>query len=149
MTEIDFYLLPANSTRLAFALRLCNKVHKIGHKVFIYTEDETQSEAVSTGLWNFSNSGFLANEIISAQNTTMPVQSPIRIAHDICEQSAPLHDNDVLINLSLKIPPHFSRFQRHVEIIEENEAIKQKLRQHYSFYKQRGYPLNTHKIEKL
>jgi DNA polymerase-3 subunit chi len=53
----------------------------------------------------------------------------------------------VLINLTLGIPPNFSRFQRSVEIIAGDEAIKEKLRKNYSFYKQRGYPLTMHNLK--
>lgn len=148
MTEIDFYILKAEQSRADFAALLCHKVFSLGHKVFICTENKEQSELLSEQLWNIKPDSFLANEIIDKESEAQSGKSPIKISHNICEQSAPLLDNDVLINLTLDIPPHFSRFKRSVEIIDQNERIKEKLRNNYSFYKQRGYPLKLHDLTK-
>ncbi len=149
MTEIDFYILSNAQSRLDFASRLCNKVYQLGHKVFIYTEDTLQSQQLSQVLWDLKPESFLANDIIDTeqgearQNSS---HSPIQISHNICKDSAPRLENEVLINLSLDIPPIFSRFKRSVEIIDNNEESKEKLRENYRFYQQRGYPLKTHKL---
>lgn len=148
MTKIDFYLLDEQQSRMAFAVRLCNKLFGIGHEVFVFTEHKDQSEQLSKELWHYTPESFLANSIVDAEQVdARDNKSPIKIAHNICKDSAPLLDNDVLINLSLEVPPHFSRFKRHVEIIGDGEQVKQKLRENYSFYKQRGYPLEMHKLD--
>lgn len=146
MTEIDFYILNARQNRLDFAAKLCHKVYTMGHKVFICTEDKAQSDRLSENLWSLNSDSFLANQIIDTETDQPRSASPIKISHNICDQSAPLLDNDVLINISLEVPPNFSRFKRSVEIIDQNEEVKEKLRSNYSFYKQRGYPLRTHDL---
>jgi len=148
MTEIDFYILKAQQSRLDFASKLCHKVYTLGHKVFVCTENKEQSEMLSHTLWEISPDSFLANEIIDKDSENVASKSPIKISHNICDQSAPLIDNDVLINLTLAIPPNFSRFKRSVEIINQDEKVKEKLRDNYSFYKQRGYPLKMHDLNK-
>lgn len=148
MTEIDFYILKNEQNRLDFATQLCRKVFSLGHNIFVCTENKAQSEQLSEQLWRFSADSFLANEIIDKDTLQHTAKSPIKISHNICEQSAPVLDNDVLINLSLEIPPHFSRFKRSVEITDQNAHVKEKLRNNYSFYKQRGYPLTVHDLNK-
>jgi len=51
----------------------------------------------------------------------------------------PDHHHDVLINLSSPQPNFFSRFQRVLEVVIQDEAILSQTRQHYKFYKERGY----------
>ncbi len=151
MTEIDFYLLGEQESRFGFACKLINKIFSLGNSIFVCTESEKDSHEISSALWNFASSSFLANEIIvvpEKQENKIESRTPIRICHNICDQSAPLAGNDVLVNLSLSVPPHFSRFIRHVEIISGDEATKEKLRDNYRFYQQRGYPLKFHHLDK-
>jgi len=150
MTELDFYILNKPQTRIDFVAKLCLKVHGLGHKIFIYTESLEQSQVCSDALWAAKPSSFLANEIIDVNIEdnleAISHKSPIKISHNICNDSAPLLDNDILINLSLEVPPIFSRFNRAVEVIDSDETVKKKLRNNYRFYQQRGYTLKTHQI---
>jgi DNA polymerase-3 subunit chi len=149
MTEIDFYLLGEGESRVAFAIRLCSKIFGLGHSIFISTETEEHSQSLSKQLWQFQSGSFLANEVLlvsSNPSESLESKTPIKISHNICEQSAPLENNDVLINLGVEIPPHFSRFKRHVEIIGDDDSVKEKLRNNYRFYQQRGYPLKLHQL---
>ncbi|RYG01950.1 MAG: DNA polymerase III subunit chi, partial [Chitinophagaceae bacterium] len=52
--------------------------------------------------------------------------------------------HDVLINLSRHIPDYFSRFDRLSEVVIQESAILENTREHYRFYKQRGYPITQH-----
>jgi DNA polymerase-3 subunit chi len=49
-----------------------------------------------------------------------------------------------LINLSSTIPAYFAQFERVIELVTEDN--KQSAREHYSFYKERGYPLHHHTL---
>jgi len=159
MTEIDFYLLaqqgphPAKSQldpRMEFAVRLCHKVVSLGHQVFICTENEEYSQTLSAALWQYRPESFLANQIIDSQNPEIKVlPKTINISHNICKDSAPALGNDLLINLSLEIPAIFSRFNRHIEIVSDDESIKEKFRNHWAFYQQRGYSLKKHDLRKF
>jgi DNA polymerase-3 subunit chi len=51
----------------------------------------------------------------------------------------------VLINLSDDVPAYFSRFERLLEIIDA--AKPEPGRKRYQYYLDRGYPLQTHKIQ--
>lgn len=56
----------------------------------------------------------------------------------------PISHHDVLINLGDDIPLYFSRFDRVLEIVEAAQPEAGRAR--YQFYRERGYPLQTHKI---
>ena len=53
---------------------------------------------------------------------------------------------DLLISLRSKIPTHFSRFERLAEVVTQDQAILTETREHFAFYRERGYPVETHKI---
>jgi DNA polymerase-3 subunit chi len=45
----------------------------------------------------------------------------------------------LLINLSASVPAYFAQFERVIELVTEDN--KAQAREHYSYYKERGYPL--------
>ena len=53
---------------------------------------------------------------------------------------------DVLVNLADQVPLFFSRFTRVAEIVDGDENRKQQARERFRFYRDRGYPLNSHDI---
>jgi DNA polymerase-3 subunit chi len=52
----------------------------------------------------------------------------------------------VLINLASEVPEFFSRFERLIECVDHEESVKAAGRQRFRFYREHGYPLNTHNI---
>ena len=54
--------------------------------------------------------------------------------------------SDIMVNLSGKIPDFSQRFQRIIEIVINNEAQKEKSRNHYREYRRRQYEIHTHNI---
>ena len=67
-------------------------------------------------------------------------KTPIFIHH----QPQPNGERPLLINLSATIPTWFAQFERVIELVTEDNKLE--ARQHYSFYKDRGYPLNHHNL---
>ena len=55
--------------------------------------------------------------------------------------------NEVLINLSAEVPLIFSHFERVAEIIPEGEENRNSGRERFRFYRDRGYPLQSHNIK--
>jgi DNA polymerase-3 subunit chi len=56
--------------------------------------------------------------------------------------------NGLLINLSEKVPEFFSRYERVAEIVVQDVTITNRTRANYRFYRDRGYPLETHNLRK-
>ena len=54
--------------------------------------------------------------------------------------------HQILINLQPGIPTWFSRFDRVIEIIYQDDEYEQSKRDNFLFYKQRGYALSYHDL---
>ncbi len=141
MTRVDFYILEesAASARQHFACRLAEKAWQQGHKVYIHTEDATQSNLLDEMLWTFHADSFLPHSLDDAADADTV---RVHIGHG----DEPLHHDDVLINLGREVPLFFSRFKRVAEVITAEEPVRQAGRERYRFYRERGYPMESHNI---
>ena len=146
MTRVDFYILSGDSAdqRLELACRLAEKALASGQQLFIHTQDSETCSRLDEKLWTFRAESFVAHRAISAGDSSFE-DEPVVIAHDV----EPDGSRPVLINLALdddKPPVFFSRFERTLEIINDQPTIKSAGRNRWNFYKQHNYPLNHHKI---
>ena len=57
--------------------------------------------------------------------------------------------HDLLINLDLKVPPFAKAFARVAEVVVEDPAIRQAARESFRFYREQGYPLQDHRLQRL
>ncbi|WP_303903574.1 DNA polymerase III subunit chi [Thiohalomonas denitrificans] len=142
MTRIDFYILKASSAgeREMFACRLTEKAFEQGHRIYIHVADETAVARLDELLWTFRADSFLPHERLDIPDAD--IDTPIHIGSG--EEPGP-HD-DVLINLADDVPLFFSRFRRVAEVIAGDEAHRATGRERYRFYRDRGYPLEAHKL---
>ena len=140
LTQIDFYILPEDQRfdPLHYTCRLIEKVYRLGHEIYVYCRDEKQSTKVDEMLWQMDPASFIPHNQLSEQS-----RSPILLGCD----HPPDHHGEVMVNLAGDIPNFFSRFRRVAEIVPGNPEYRTKSRQNYLFYKERGYPLNTHNIK--
>jgi DNA polymerase-3 subunit chi len=58
-----------------------------------------------------------------------------------------LPEADVLIILTDERPTFYARFKRVIEIVDGDDQSKLNAREHYRFYRDCGYPLQTHTID--
>jgi DNA polymerase-3 subunit chi len=61
----------------------------------------------------------------------------------------PGQHQDLLVNLDLRIPEFFKRFARIAEIVVEDPAIRLAARESFRFYREQGYPLQDHRLQRL
>ncbi|MBT5331070.1 MAG: DNA polymerase III subunit chi [Porticoccaceae bacterium] len=145
MTSIDFYVLsdgPENALEL-LACKLSEKALKAGNQIFIQTSDESQTGLLSELLWSHKPASFLPHELATElQQESSATSSPICIGH----KEAPEQCEQLLINLSQKIPPAYARFERVLELVPPQQEARAALRENYGHYKDRGYPIKTHEI---
>src|SRR3569623_648380 len=135
MTRIDFHTNVAD--KLGFACRLARKARAANCQVVMLADNQTQLAALDEALWTFSDQDFLPH--VKADHA-LAAQTPIVLA-DSDEAELPHHQ--VLINLSMRTPTHFARFERLIEIVSADDAARLAGRERYRYYQQRGYPL-TH-----
>jgi DNA polymerase-3 subunit chi len=69
-------------------------------------------------------------------------QTPILIGADPDE----LASADVIISLDAEPPDFFGRFQRLLEIVSSEPGDRDRARQRFRFFRERGYPLDTHDL---
>ncbi len=148
MTKVSFYVLqsePAGGNgRFALACRIAEKALRAGvdsgQTAYIHCPDEHSLSLLDDLLWTFRQGSFIAHErlaLVQDWNDTAPVI--------IGSGTPPEQLNAVMINLAEDVPLFFSRFERVAELVDP--AGRETGRQRYQFYKDRGYPLETHKIE--
>ena len=142
MTRVDFYIIEdsAATARQHFVCRLAEKAWQQGHKVYIHTDDAGQSSLLDDLLWTFRDGSFLPHSLDSGPDADSVM---VHIGHS----DEPLHHDDVLINMGQSVPLFFSRFKRVAEVIAGDEQAKQAGRERFRFYRERGYPLESHTIK--
>ena len=56
---------------------------------------------------------------------------------------------DLLVNLDLKVPAFASKFARVAEVVVEDPTIRAAARESFRFYREQGYPLQDHRLQRL
>ena len=133
MTRIDFYQLDAARHHPdQVVCRLCQKAYDNRQLTLLLTRDRQHSEHLDHRLWTFTDDSFLPHDAEEVDGFVTPI-----LIHD---NPDPHGDRQLLINLSPSIPPWFAQFERVIELVTDENRTQ--AREHYSFYKERGYPLN-------
>ena len=141
MTRVDFYILPdsAPSGRDHFTCRLADIAYRRKQHVYVFAQSKDQAIALDNLLWSFQAGSFVPHALYPSEKATF---TPILIGHD----GVPDSGHEVLINLAPTVPSFFSRFERVTEVVNQDATIKQKGRERFRFYRDRGYALETHTL---
>lgn len=141
MTRVDFYVLSSQSEQeyTEFACRLTEKAYKLGHKVYVYTNEVDGVRVLDDKLWTFRDRAFVPHKRAELDGWDDAV--PVHVG-DV----APLGHADVLINLSSSVPPFFAKFERIAELIDNRDAIKLQGRERFKRYKEQGCNVTTHQV---
>lgn len=149
MTKVDFYILndSAIQQRHVFACRLAEKAYKLGHQVYIHSDDEAQANAIDQLLWSHRPGSFVPHQLEAAGNAAQALPNPPAVQVGFEQgQGSSASLNGLLINLSDQVPGFFSRFERVSEIVIQEPGITTATREHYKFYRDRGYALQNHDL---
>lgn len=141
MTRVDFYILQpaARGNRYTLACRLAEKALEQEHRVLISVTGDEELRHMDRLLWTWREQSFIPHGILGKADAGL---NPILINAG----SDPADEHDVLINLRPEIPDYFSRFARVAECVDQDAAQKASSRDRYRFYRDHGYPLNSHQI---
>jgi DNA polymerase III subunit chi len=142
MTRVDFYLqqAPASASLEMLVCRLVDKVFRQGRQAYILTPDPASSARLDELLWTFSAGSFIPHAMVVDDRAESPV--PVLIGH----LEPPAVWQDVLVTLRPEIAGCFSRFERVAEFVGTQDDDKERARERFRFYRDRGYPLETHEI---
>lgn len=137
MTRVDFYQLnPQQHNQDRVVCQLCQKAYDNNQKTLLLTQSPQQTAHLDRQLWIFNDDSFIPHDAEESDSFLSPI-----LIHD---QPDPQGERQLLINLSPLVPSYFAQFERVIELVTEDN--KQSAREHYSFYKERGYPLNHHTL---
>lgn len=135
MTSIDFYFNAPD--RLQVACRLAGKAMKQNQRVLIYAPQAELAARIDKMLWTWPATGFVPH---CAVHAPLARETPVLIASgDETPEGC-----EILLNLDADCPPHFERFPRLLEVIDE--AGREAGRSRYRFYKERGYHIANHDL---
>lgn len=137
MTQIDFYT--GVGDRALTACTLAGKALARGMRMMILTADDGWTQRLDTLLWTQPATGFLPH--CRASHRLAPL-TPIILDH----VAEPVVHEQILLNLRDDLPPHFSRFERLIELVGEDEEERQQARARFRFYRDRGYEIRTHDL---
>ena len=122
------------------ACRVADKAFRNGHRVYVLVNDGQQAAELDQLMWTFSQGSFTPHETFSGSIENE--QTPILIGTG----EAPDSWHDILITLTEDVPPFFSRFERVIEIVGNDESQKKNARDRFRFYRDRGYALQSHPV---
>jgi len=147
LTRIDFYYDVKDI--LSFASRMARKLYyekivSAKQPLVIRCKDQSHCEEVSYSIQNFSKKDFLPCAQFSDKSALL---FPI-ILSTVSEIPLWADDIIVLLNLDTKIEMTFSSYCRVIEIVDQTELNRQKGRERYKYYKERGYEIFGHRIDK-
>lgn len=138
MAEIDFYVLqgapPPDPQQ--FACRLLDTVYRRGLEVHVHVADEAAARALDERLWSFDAGAFLPHRVVGTAG-----RAPVWIGWQ-----PPVQPGEVLLNLAGEVPHFFSGFRRVLELVPADPTGRERARQRYRFYRERGYPLRQHTL---
>ena len=139
MTKVDFYT--GSSDKLRTACQLSHKAMQNGLRVLLHTPDETITETLDKLLWHYPATAFIPH---CRSDDAAANEMPVVLGH----QQETFPHSELLISLHTTCLPFFSRFERVIEIVSENEEDARTGRERYKFYKDRGYEMRHFDLRK-
>jgi DNA polymerase III subunit chi len=137
MTRIDFHFNAPD--KLGYGCRLVRKIYRAGQRVVVCCDDPARLAQFDEALWSFSQLDFIPHVMAGDR---LAARTPVVLAG--ADSELPHHE--VLVNLGDAMPPGFASFQRLIEVVTAEPADRERARDRFRFYKDRGYPMDTHDL---
>lgn len=142
VTRVDFYVLGQGAdmdARDRFVARLTQRARRDQLRVYIHVPTAADASRLDGVLWEHPEGAFLPHGIVGSPEAA---RAPVRIGH----AAPPADEHEMLINLGEQIPEFFSSFARVAEVVAGDQAARARSREHFRFYRDRGYPLGHHEV---
>lgn len=142
MPEVTFYILKSESLydRYFFACRLIEKAYKNGKFCYVLLDSFEQCQRLDDMLWTFRAGSFIPHQLFTGTEPEINTQALIGTL------DAPPNWQNVVFNLSSKMPQNWQNAERILEILDNNETTKIPARQRFTAYKQAGANVTHHNI---
>lgn len=112
-----------------------------GVRVVLHTADEATANKLDQLLWHYPATAFIPHCRSGAVDAE---HMPVIVSY--AEEKFPHHE--LLISLHDECVTFFSRFERVMEIVAQDEASALLGRERFKFYRDRGYELTHHDLRK-
>lgn len=139
-TRVDFYVLAegARLNRERLICRLAGKAYAHGKRAYIHTGTNEEAMRLDDLLWTFEDIGFLPHE--RAEDRPNP-DTPILVGCGTEPQTA-----TVLITTAHPVPAFIERYERVLEVVDQDPERLKRSRQRYRDYQARGLSPHKHDI---
>lgn len=137
MTRVEFY--SSAEPKLQVACRLAATAVRKKSRVVIYAPDGDTARSLDRLLWTYQAIGFVPHCLA---HHALASETPIVIAGEAAE----MPHYQVMLNLHSESPPSFSRFERLIELVGEDESDRRMARERYRYYRERGYEISHHEL---
>ncbi len=131
MTKVDFYT--GSEDKLRTACQLSHKAIQNGLRVMLHVPDADTADKLDKLLWHYPATAFMPH---CRSNSDEAATMPVIIGIDEI-----FHHSELLISLHSICLPFFSRFERVIEIVGQDDEDAKLGRERYGFYRDRGYEL--------
>ena len=108
-------------------------------------DDQQQQAELDELLWAYPPASFLPHQMVHNSDTGTLTDTPaagINLNPGNQEPSV----KSIYINLSSKIPSSLEGVERLVEVVIQEPSVLAQTRQHFKFYRDQGYPIQSHPI---
>jgi DNA polymerase-3 subunit chi len=139
VTKVDFYT--GSTDKLRTACQLSHKAMQNGLRVLLHTPDKTVTDALDKLLWHYPATAFIPH---CRSHEAAASEMPVVLGH----QEEPFPHSELLISLHTACLPFFSRFERLIEIVSQDEEDACLGRERFKFYKDRGYEMRHFDLRK-
>ena len=145
MPEVSFYILSSRSLpeRYLFACKLIEKAYRSGQFCYVYTDTLQQCQQLDDQLWTFRKNSFIPHQIYDGNDNETPNYGQTVL---IGMHAAPEKWQKLIFNLSSKYPDNLRKAERILEILDNNEELKQAGRQRFRQYNEDGFNTTTYKM---
>lgn len=146
-TQVMFYILrdekgnddnADTSSAFYHACLQASHFYRQNQRVFIYTEDQQQSEQIDELLWAFDSDSFVPHNLSG--------EGPRQGAAVEISNQAPQGRRPVLINLTSTVPEFANQFQFIVDFVPSDESQKQQARERFKTCRQWGFQVNNQTV---
>ena len=139
--QIDFYVLQEQSLggRFKLACRIVEKVYRLGHQVYVRTDNSDDANILDDLLWTFSQNSFVPHQLCT--------ESESRESPGVIGEHPPAAEGiDVVSSVADGPVSDFTAYPRIVEIVGYEDDEKTSGRNRFRYYREHGVEPNTHRI---
>ena len=141
MPRVDFYVLGEVSAdaRLRLACTLAEKAYGESLKVFVLASDAEEARRLDELMWTWRDRSFVPHDLVESAG-----EDPAPVLIGTALEQSPSHE--VLLNLAPQVPEGFERFARVVEPLDADAERRQRGRERFRVYRDRGLPPQSHTV---